>query len=264
MAEAAGLAVGIIALAGLFNSTVECFEYVQLGRNFGKNFQTSQLKLDNARLRLSRWGYSLGLGSNLQDVQSLEQRFGSNQNINHADSLLGQILDLFAEAEGVSQKYKTRTKADDSSLTTYNPQTDLDPAHAELHRKMRQLSIERQNRTGLRQKAKWALYEEKRFTRLLEDVIELVNDLVELFPASQELQQQLCETEVSEIGTNEGISALQEIAAEQDKALEKALTKVANNARGSQSVVFSGGNNTGFQLGYNSGSISGLTFGKGG
>ncbi|KAF2190296.1 hypothetical protein K469DRAFT_27243 [Zopfia rhizophila CBS 207.26] len=38
---------------------------------------------------------------------------------------------------------------------------------------MRQLSIERQNRTGLRQKAKWALHEEKRFRRLIE-VIELV------------------------------------------------------------------------------------------
>lgn len=54
MAEAAGLAASVIALAGLFNNTVECFEFIQLGRNFGKNFQTSQLKLDNARLRLSR------------------------------------------------------------------------------------------------------------------------------------------------------------------------------------------------------------------
>jgi Skp family chaperone for outer membrane proteins len=92
----------------------------------------------------------LGLDNNLQDVQSLEQRFGSSQNIDHADALLGQILDLFADAEGVSEKYKSRTKADDSSLTTYNPQTDLEPANADLHRKMRQLSIERQNRTGLR------------------------------------------------------------------------------------------------------------------
>jgi tRNA G10 N-methylase Trm11 len=193
----------------------------------------------------------------------LEQRFGSSQNIDHADALLGQILDLFADAEGVSQRYKSRTKADDSSLTTYNLQTDLEPANADLHRKMRQLSIERQNRTGLRQKAKWALYEGKRFTRLLEDVIELVNSLVELFPSSQALQQQLCETEVSAIGTNEGISMLQEIAAEQDKALEEVLAKVANNARGPHSVVFSGNNNTGFQLGHNSSSISGFTFGKG-
>ncbi|OCK91498.1 uncharacterized protein K441DRAFT_664799 [Cenococcum geophilum 1.58] len=263
MAEAAGLAASVIALAGLFNNTVECFEFIQLGRNFGKNFQTSQLKLDNARLRLSRWGCSLGLNDNIQDVQSLQDCFGSRQNIDQADALLGQILDLFGEAEGISDKYKSRIKADDDSLAICNPQTDLEPAIADLHNTMRQLSIERQNRTGLRQKAKWALYEEKRFRRLIEDVIELVNDLVELFPASRALQQQLCETEVSTVGANEGISVLQEIAAEQDKALEGALAKAANDTQGSQNVMFSGSNNTGFQLGYNSGSISGFTFGKG-
>jgi Prion-inhibition and propagation len=54
MAEAAGLAVSVIALTGLFSNAVECFEVIQLGRNFGKNFQTNQPKLNSARLRLSR------------------------------------------------------------------------------------------------------------------------------------------------------------------------------------------------------------------
>ncbi|KAF2196193.1 small s protein [Delitschia confertaspora ATCC 74209] len=263
MAEVAGLTVGVIALAGLFNNTIECFEFIQLGRNFGKNFQTSQLKLDNARLRLSRWGYSLGLNDNIQDEQSLPQRFSSCQNIHQASALLRQIDDLFADAEGVSEKYKNRAKVGEGSLTTYDPRTDLEPANANLHIKLRELSIARQNRTGLRKKARWALYEEKRFRRLIEDINELVNDLVELFPASRTSQQQLCEEEVSEIGRQEGISVLRDIAAEQDKDLEEALAKVASDARGSQNVVFSGNNNTGFQLGYNSGSISGFTFGRG-
>ena len=53
MAEVAGLALSVVTLVGLFNNTVDCFKYVQLGRGLGKSFQTSQLKLDNARLRLS-------------------------------------------------------------------------------------------------------------------------------------------------------------------------------------------------------------------
>ncbi|KAL9626667.1 MAG: hypothetical protein Q9164_007826, partial [Protoblastenia rupestris] len=191
MADAAGLTVGI---AGLFSNAVQCFEYIQLGRDFGKNFQTSQLKLDNARLRLSRWGSSLGLSGNLQGAQLVEERFDSQQ-IERAKALLGQILELFADAEGVSDKYKSRTKANDSRLTTYNLQTDLDPATADLHNKMRQLSIERQNQASLRQKAKWALYEEKHFRRLIEDITGLINGLVELFPACQEVQQRLCDVE---------------------------------------------------------------------
>lgn len=38
MAEAAGLVVGVVGLASLFNNTVEWFEFIQLGRAFGKNF----------------------------------------------------------------------------------------------------------------------------------------------------------------------------------------------------------------------------------
>ena len=54
--DPASLATGVLALAGLFNNAVECFEFIQLGRNFGGDFQTSLLKLDDVRLRLSRWG----------------------------------------------------------------------------------------------------------------------------------------------------------------------------------------------------------------
>jgi hypothetical protein len=109
MAETAGLVVGVVALAGLFNNTVECFEFVQLGRTFRKSFQTSQLKLDNARLRLSRWGKSLSLNDDVQNTVSLQGHFGSAANVKHAEALLGQIVELFAEAEGVSNKYKSRT-----------------------------------------------------------------------------------------------------------------------------------------------------------
>ena len=261
MAEAAGLTVGVVALAGLFNNAVQCFEFIQLGRGFGKSFQTNLLQLDNARLRLSRWGSSLGLSDNLQGAQSLEERFGP-QPVEQARALLGQILELFGEAESVSDKYKSRAKANDGRLATYNAQTELDSATANLHNQIRQLSVERQNRTGLRQKAKWALYEEKSFRRLIEDVTELTHSLVELFPAAQEVQQRLCDHEVSSIGANEAIPVLREIAAKQDRFLEDAISKVANKTGGIHNIVFSGNNNTGFQLAHNSGTISGIQFGK--
>jgi hypothetical protein len=38
----------------------------------------------------------------------------------------------------------------------YDRQTDLDPAMVKLDEKFRHLAIERQNRSGVRQKAKWA------------------------------------------------------------------------------------------------------------
>ncbi|KAF3029617.1 hypothetical protein E8E12_000606 [Didymella heteroderae] len=263
MAETAGLVVGVVALAGLFNNTVDCFEFVQLGRSFGKDFQTSQLKLDNARLRLSRWGKSLSLDEDVRATTSLQGRFGSEANVEHAEGLLGQMVELFAEAEGVSNKYKSRMQPQDNSPAIYDPATDLDPAMATLHEKMRQLAIERQSRSGVRQKAKWALYQEKQFRRLIEDITELVDSLVELFPATQQTQRELCDREVSAIGESEGIAVLKEIAAAQDRLLEQAIAKATAGADKSHHIVFSGSGNTGLQLGHNSGTMSGFTIGRG-
>ncbi|KAI4264574.1 MAG: hypothetical protein L6R42_000325, partial [Xanthoria sp. 1 TBL-2021] len=109
--------------------------------------------------------------------------------------MLGQILELFADAEGISAKFKTRGGRAEQDLLVHDTQTDLEPAASSLHNKMRDLSIKRQNQTRLRQKAKWALYEEKHFKRLIEDITSLVNDLIKLFPTAQESQKQLCKTE---------------------------------------------------------------------
>ncbi|OCL12034.1 hypothetical protein AOQ84DRAFT_421474 [Glonium stellatum] len=103
---------------------------------------------------------------------------------------LGQILEIFADAEGISAKFKTRASGNDSSLAVLGTQTGLGPLGAALHQKMRELSVKRQNRTPLQRKVKWALYEEKQFKRLIEDVTGLVNSLVELYPAAQPFRKE--------------------------------------------------------------------------
>ena len=221
--EPAGLAVGVVALAGLFNNAVDCFEYVQLGKSLGKDFQTSTLKLDVARLRLSRWGEALGLSGDVTDVSSLGTTRLSAEDVPKAESLLGQILALFADAEEMSGKYKSRAAAGDASLAVLDVQAEMDTLHRSLHEKMRGLSIRRQNKTPLRQKAKWALYEKKQYDRLVADVIELVNALVEMFPALRPEQQELCKAEVSDINGKDELPVLGTIVASQDHDLYAAI-----------------------------------------
>ncbi|EOA91947.1 uncharacterized protein SETTUDRAFT_162498 [Exserohilum turcica Et28A] len=225
--EPAGLAVGILGLAGVFSNAVDCFEYVQLGRNFSTNFQTSLLKLDNARLRLSRWGEALGVNGNYGAIQTLQQTTFPEEDVKRADELLGQILHLFDEAQKASEQYKRKNKSDGSSLAVLDVQAEMDSAGQSLHEKMRSLCIKRQKKTSLKQKAKWVLYEEKYLNRLVEDIVSLVDDLTELFPTVQQEQQKLCEAEVSELakseGSNESLELLLEIVQSQDKDLKAAL-----------------------------------------
>jgi hypothetical protein len=54
MGEVAGLVIRAMSLAGVFTSCVDCFEYVQVSRNFGKDYNISVLKLDVLKLKLSK------------------------------------------------------------------------------------------------------------------------------------------------------------------------------------------------------------------
>ncbi|KAL8924559.1 MAG: hypothetical protein Q9172_002643 [Xanthocarpia lactea] len=254
--EPAALAVGGLAIAGLFNNAIDCFEYVQIGRNFGQRYQIGLLKLDGARLRLSRWGQSVGLSGELEDEQSLPQAFESAHDLNKAEQMLGQILDLFADAESISAKFKTRGGRAEQDLLT-----DLEPAALSLHNKMRDLSIKRQNQTPLRQKAKWALYEEKHYKRLIEDITSLVSDLTELFPAAEASQKQLCKAEVAEMGAKENLPMLGAVVKSQDKLLEEAIVEAVNQKTPVPNITFSGSRNSGFQLATNAGTISNLRWG---
>ncbi|USP76690.1 uncharacterized protein yc1106_03964 [Curvularia clavata] len=235
--ETVGVAVGIVGLAGLFNSAVECFEYVQLGRSFGTNFQTSLLKLDHARLRLSRWGESVGLSGDLKNVRSLEAAGVKQEDIEKAEEVLGQILDLFDDVEKRSAKFKHRKRADDPDLAALEVKANMDSVGQSLHEKMRKLCIKRQNKSTLAQKSKWALYEERYFKRLIEDIKDLVDTLPDFLPAVKQEQRKLCEDEVREIG-EEGLPVLREIVRSQDKELEAAISAAIGAADSKHGATF--------------------------
>ncbi|PYI26439.1 hypothetical protein BP00DRAFT_430361 [Aspergillus indologenus CBS 114.80] len=239
----------------LFSSVVGYFGSVQMGENFGDSFKTSVLKLGVVRLRLARWGQSVGL-ANVNDVHSLEESKLSPDDIPRVSELLEGILDQFADAERISKRFQLRHR---NATAVLDPNKDLDKVAASLHQKMNDLSLRRQGSSDAEPNRELTLYEEKNFTRLIEDINELVNDLVELFPGIEAAQRKLAEEEVSEMKSIKGaLPILKEVAADQDNLLTETVVKViqqTSTTTYTNSVVFSG-NNSGFQVGNNAGRIS--------
>ncbi|KAF3067070.1 Heterokaryon incompatibility protein s [Daldinia childiae] len=212
--EVAGLVVGGVSLAGLFTACVDCFEYIQLGRQFGKNYQTSVLKLDLLKLRLSRWADSVNHSDSRISVQSEEE-------IDKVKEVLGQIIYLFEETEKKTGKFKG-LKGDTTGMPAGGyPDADIES----LHQKMKSLALKRQRRTSFAQKASWALCEEKYFKRLIEDLEPLVKDLVEMFPVVKEQQRQLSIEEARELQGERGINALQEANEGEDELLRESIAQ---------------------------------------
>lgn len=224
--EPIGLTAGFLNLAGLLNNAIDWFEYIQLAQNFGTTFQSSLLKLDIERLRLSRWGKAMGINSDVDHTQSLEGTSISEHEMKKAEQLLGMIIKLLEDAREVSEKFVRNLRHSEEALQVGDAQAELEPIAFSLHNKMRNLCLRRQSRTGLQRKIKWALYEERHFRKLISDVGDLINNLVTLFPSIHPAQQRLCEAEVNELGTDEkALVILRDAAAEHDTDLEAAIKR---------------------------------------
>ena len=254
----------------IFNDVVQCFGCVQMGPDFDKSFQTCLLKLDVVRLRLTRWGHSVGL-TKADDVKYLQIMKLAPEDREQVENLLNQILASFVDAKETSKRYQRFRSYRKPDETPLDPAKELDCISALLHKKTQNLAKERQGTTELEQ-IEWTIVAEKNFNRMIEDIGELIDSLVELVPGIQEEQCKLCEEEVSYMNTSENaLLLLKDIAAGQDKLLSDTIVKVKqlefststiDSCKSVHAIVFSGGHNKGIQIGQNTAKISGLCFGK--
>lgn len=223
--EPVGLGIGIAGLAGAFTACIDCFEYIQLGRQFGQDYGKCLLKLDTAKLRMSRWGVAMGLGP---EPHVTPQISVSDEEMRLAQGLLEQILESFEDAERISERFKKRTSMQNpnsNELLVYNATSDMDSGYQRLHLTMRELAHKRQRGTSIRKKTAWALYEKKRFEGMIEDVTSFISRLVDLFPATQDNQRALCATEVSAISQSQDLALLNDVAHEDDQMFSAEITK---------------------------------------
>lgn len=225
MMEPVGLGIGIAGLAGAFTACIDCFEYIQLGRQFGQDYGKCLPKLDIAKLRMSRWGAAIGLGPEPYPKPQLSV---SNEDIRLAQSLLEQILGSFEDAERISERFKKHTSMQNTNsheLLVCNATLDMDPDYQRLHLTMRELARKRQKGTSIRKKTFWALYEKKRFGGMIEEVTGFVSCMVGLFPATQDDQRALCTTEVSAINNSQDLALLNNVAREDDQMFSAEIIK---------------------------------------
>jgi uncharacterized small protein (DUF1192 family) len=150
MAEPFSIVASAIGIASAFTTCIDCFEYVQFGRHFGRDFETCQLALNCARLHLTRWGESV----NIYNDPKLGRQDATTTEIQLAKDALLQILVLFADTKSISKKYKLTAKAGED-LSAYST-GDMDPKIVVLDSKMKGLATQRQKKGRFLELAKLA------------------------------------------------------------------------------------------------------------
>jgi hypothetical protein len=61
MAEIAGVGLSVISMAALFNNALDCLQLVRVGKAFGEDYDTFQIRISLLQLRPSQWGEAAGL-----------------------------------------------------------------------------------------------------------------------------------------------------------------------------------------------------------
>ncbi|KAH7016219.1 heterokaryon incompatibility protein s [Microdochium trichocladiopsis] len=238
MAEVFGIVASALSVAALFNNCVDCFEYIQLGRHFGQDYQMCQLKLDVARTRLSRWGEAVRVNE--------DAVFGTNtpveQPVELAQSILEGIIDLFQSAYKTSRRYEKTAKAEE--LVLYE-EKDLMLLFRRLHDRLKGFAHRRreQKDIGLVKKTAWALYDGREFERTIDRIISFVDELEKLFPVNATCRQ-LAEMEIEEVEDEQTLAELKEAAQDTDEALLAAITRkpITIGSRNSAREVRGAGN----------------------
>jgi len=191
MAELVIGAVGLVSLASLFETCVDAFSYIQLGHNFSNDYQNSILQLRLIQLSLTRWGEAVNINTQYLIQQEPLIR-----------PVLANILNTIKDAERISSKYAGQHNILDAKLQQQD-------STEEICSKVAKLVMARQKKTTLVKKVCWAIYHKEHFDSLIKVTSGLVRQLVELFPAAQATQSQLCVHDLAQITQKDNATQLQ-------------------------------------------------------
>ncbi|KAH3906219.1 hypothetical protein HBI56_193690 [Parastagonospora nodorum] len=252
MAEPVGLALSALGIATLFNSALECFQIVRLGKAFEQDVETYRNRLNLLQLRLAQWGEAVGLDC----IREQEQLPFPEDDVKKAKHALQQIIILFEEVEKKSETHGRRVS-----------ESEFSNRMKDMCSKMRGLSMSRMNKAAkanLLTKTKWALTGKKEFDQLVGAISNLINELIAAFPeeAVTKKREELNQDDAKELH-KDNPKALEDLgnALSEHESLREALEKVKPHTTNHNMADFRGSTNEGSQVAQNLGEMN-MTFGS--
>ena len=179
-----------IGIAALFTSCIECFEYFKAAKGFEHNFEVLLVKLEYQQERLLVWGDLAGIGTG--GHHDFGPTLGNNEHIEDLTRrCFTSIETLLKDTEALKSKYGVRA---------YTPASDTAP-HSGISSnalKRLRLRLARQPQgPSVLGKTRWAIHDETKFQKLVDDIRDLIDGLTTRVPVSSELQEQKVQDDIA-------------------------------------------------------------------
>ncbi|KAI1851443.1 hypothetical protein JX266_003518 [Neoarthrinium moseri] len=184
--EPVGLAVGVVGLAGLFSTCVDCFELVQNGRYLGRDYILLEAKFENLKLRFWWWGRACGLVGSVE----LDARLDDAAIRSGIETTLDNLIHLFKDGSRLQKRYGLKDEWNTSMLGDIIPRIaapglsmltkSIPLGSAQLSARMdrfkERIELTNKGAGGVR-KARWSIEDKAKFGELITDLKDLIEDL---------------------------------------------------------------------------------------
>ncbi|KAG8533583.1 uncharacterized protein KY384_001323 [Bacidia gigantensis] len=208
MAEAAGLALGAIGLAGLFSSCLECLNLLETGKGYSRDLSLLCVKYKVEKTRLLIWGESAGI---FQDQESYNNSLDKVWIKSVVEEILQQLKLLLNDGSVLKSNYGLQkiTGANEQGLEVDRPR-GLDDSFESRFQKLSLSLAQTQKRAGTVDKVRWAVKDKRKFTELVDHVRQLVDGLIEITPDLQPRQREKVQEDISVLKDPEDLRLIQE------------------------------------------------------
>lgn len=243
VAEGIGAAAG---LAGLYNTAITWFDHIYVAKQAAPRLQSLLVKLDNAQLRLTRWGKAVGItGRHIIDEESVKNSYSfqlDEEQERQAIQIFQTVAIIFQECQKLCHLER---KGKSSSEPSVN-ENEINPfdatgvkwssMHVYLHEKIQEISQGRKNQISVPQRVKFAIYKAKHLEKLIQDINDHIDELYKIYTPSSNEQDTLGKAELAEL-----LQVVKELglASERDPLISAAVqTLFDQNVCGSVLAIF--------------------------
>ncbi|KAH7305841.1 prion-inhibition and propagation-domain-containing protein [Stachybotrys elegans] len=194
--EAAGLAVGILTLVGIFDDCVTLFSYFTSYRSLGRDYEVLAARLDVEKTLLLQWAARVRLLYHDHD-----SRLDDAATQNAVSIVLGNIHSLLGEGSIFQERYGME-QPPQNAATLEVVKAQIGQEYMEVFRKYFhafQLRVKgRQKYTSSGKKFRWAVNDKGKFEKLVQELSNFVAKLNHLIPSINPAAEQITQTMLRE------------------------------------------------------------------
>jgi hypothetical protein len=198
MAEPIGLTVGLLSLAGLFSTCIDCFDFYEASKECGDELRTLLVQLDLEKTRLLTWAEHVGL----VDVNSRNRRMDLDMLEPSIRNALEEIKLLLAEANKVQERFGLQQRP--GSDVAQGPSTALVSRNsfATYQANYRRFCTKFETvmpKPKFALRIRWAIRDGAKFRGLINTLKDLIDGLYSLVSLRSDLQNEAIEVDIMEL-----------------------------------------------------------------